>query len=541
MTVEKNMTSMDRGTPSEDDRSGLRNAVRVFKRRRLMIIACVLLVPVAAVVSALLSDKEYSATTAVLFRDPAFDQKLFDSSYLPASRDPAREAATNVRLASLEQVARVVASTMPGETADSVQSKVEVQAEGQSDIVNIVATDTVPRRAADLANSWATTFIAVRRDADRAKIRQAQQVVDRQIRELPAADRRGAQGRDLTERANQLEVLASLQTGNAEIAERAQVPTSPSAPRPVRSGVLGVFGGIVLALLLVMVIERLDRRIRDTDEFETLAKRPILATIQRGEGRRARSSGQIGGVDLEGFRILRSNLRYFNLGHAVRVVAVTSAQPGEGKSTVALNLAQASAQAGVPTLLVEADLRRPSQRQATMNNAASAGLSDVLAEQASLEDALVPVPAGNVSGASEAATIDVLFAGPTPPNPVELLDSDAMRALLSSASQRYGLVVIDTPPATVVADAIPILTEADGVLVVGRLNLSTRERQNQLFAQLERINARILGVVVNFAQPSDGYSYRSGYYAAAPVEAARRGADASKRPSPAEAPQTEDA
>jgi receptor protein-tyrosine kinase len=208
--------------------------------------------------------------------------------------------------------------------------------------------------------------------------------------------------------------------------------------------------------------------------------------------------------------MLRANLRYFNVDHEIRSLIVTSPQPGDGKSTVSWNLASAAASAGTRVLLIEADLRRPALSRWT-DQRPKIGLSALLSQQGSIEDAVVKVDFGDVSDVSGSHSVDVIFAGGLPPNPDELMESDRMREVIRAAEAMYGLVVIDTPPTSVVSDAIPLVIEVSGVLVVSRLGRTTRGAAATLAGQLANLNARVLGVVVNGGRSGDGYGYGYGY------------------------------
>jgi len=231
---------------------------------------------------------------------------------------------------------------------------------------------------------------------------------------------------------------------------------------------------------------------------------PDSRRLERAQGdARGLSSGE-----LEAFRMLRTNLRYFNVGHDVRSILITSASPGDGKSTVAFNLAVAAATIGERVLLVEADLRNPSLAR-FLDGRPSVGLAEVLAGYSTVHDALMRVP--YASSLEPDATIDVLPAGSTPPNPGELIDSTPMRELLESVEAEYDFVVVDTPPASVVSDAIPLVTKVDGVVVVTRLGKNTRDALVSLRDQLRNLKAPTLGVVVNAVEADQTSYYGYGY------------------------------
>src|SRR4051812_33435653 len=257
----------------------LRRAMQIVRRRLWILVLCAVLVPAAAVAVSAAQQKKYTAEATLLFRDPQFDQKLFGSTFVPNSNDPERQAATNLELVSLETVAARTAKRIPGVTPKQVQDAVDAETKGQADVVSIKATWTDPRRAATLANAFANEYIAFRRDADRAKIGVARKPLRRQLRDLSRRERAGPLGRSLRARLTQLNVLASLQTGNAELVQPALEPDGPSSPKIARNGALGLVLGLILGAGLVALAEALDRRLRDPSEIEQAFDAPVLAGI----------------------------------------------------------------------------------------------------------------------------------------------------------------------------------------------------------------------------------------------------------------------
>jgi receptor protein-tyrosine kinase len=202
-----------------------------------------------------------------------------------------------------------------------------------------------------------------------------------------------------------------------------------------------------------------------------------------------------------------------NTDRELRSVVVTSTGVGDGKSTVALNLAKADAIVGKKVLLVEADVRRP-RLAGLLGLQGSQGLTAFLSDRgkslAEVTDRVPVAPARN-GAAGGAATLDVVVAGRVPENPSGLIDSERMRSLIHEAEETYDLVVLDTPPAAMVADPISLMNEATAVVIVGRVGKITSGEADSLRDQLERIDAPSFGLVANFAHgPGGKYGY--GYY-----------------------------
>jgi capsular exopolysaccharide synthesis family protein len=278
----------------------------------------------------------------------------------------------------------------------------------------------------------------------------------------------------------------------------------------ILGGVLGLIFGFGLAVLL----DRLDRRVREPHEAGDLLGRPVLGLVHESSElkRLAEPFSELPVPDADAFRSIRANLRYFNVDEEINSVLVTSPLPGDGKSTVAWHLAGAAANAGERVLLIEADLRRPNLARGISPARPEGGLSEVLSEQIErfgqapldgmamtqmLVEAVEAVPVTVPPNGDTAPSMDVLFAGTLPPNPSDLIESERMAELIRLAGELYDFVVIDTPPTSLVADAVPLVKQVDGVVVVVRLAKSTKHSIDRLREQLENLRAPTLGVVAN--------------------------------------------
>ena len=435
----------------------------VLRRRFLAILIPVLIVPGVALAVSLTQQKEYQASTSLLFQDAGVGSSVL------ASADPTIEAATNLRLLQLGVLNKQVDARLNRPFTGTV----DTVAEASSNLATITVTDTSPKRAARVANLFAAQYIALRR-----KI----------IRHEVARESAG-----LTSKLDKLAVAAEAPAGVAQV-NPATPPSSASSPDTKRNTLIGVVLGLALGIAFAVWRERRDRRVRDARHFEAIFERPIIGRIPKSRRLAKVSPGvaPLPPVAVEAFRTLRANIRHLLRDRGVNSTLVTSANLGDGKTTIAWNLARAEALSGARVLLVEADMRQPILARRLGTNGA-AGLSQLLAGDGRLQDLVQPISFED----SRNGRVDVLFAGAQPPNPAELLGSERMRAMLEPIPEGYDLVVVDTPPASVVSDAIPIVDHVGGVVVVSRLGLSTFESIAELRRRLATLDAPTLGVVVN--------------------------------------------
>jgi succinoglycan biosynthesis transport protein ExoP len=499
-------------TSGRVDFAALRDAIR---RRLPLVLLCMLIGTGLALGISLRQEKQYAASASLLFRDAGFDERVFGSQALNAANvDPARTAATNVELVSLRVVAQRTAADL-GTDAGRVSGDIAVGEEGDSDVIPVTATDPDPDFAAKVANAFARNYVAFRRQADRKTIANAARLVQDNYYNLTPAERSGEEGRSLQKQIGRLKTLRALQTGNAEVVQRATVPGASVSPRTRRNTVVGLIVGLLFGLGLAALLERADRRLRRPEDLGTAFGLPLLGAIPDSKAL-ASSNGTISELppsEKEAFRMVRTRLRYFNVDREVHSVMIGSPSVMDGKSTLSLHLALAAAAAKMKSVVVEADFHRPSIAERA-ELSPFPGLAEVLTGQTPLDEATQHIAVEERSnGQTVERQLDVIVAGAKPPNTAELLESREIANLIDRLKQNYDLVVIDTPPLRLVADAIPLTKMVDGVIIVSQIGNVTRDEAIHLREQLEHVDAPVLGVVANRVRQQRGYyGYYYGYY-----------------------------
>ncbi|MDN4612576.1 tyrosine-protein kinase domain-containing protein [Arthrobacter burdickii] len=289
---------------------------------------------------------------------------------------------------------------------------------------------------------------------------------------------------------------------NLTVITPATAPSEPSAPNTRLNLVLGLLVGLALGVGASVLRTTLDTRVRGESDIRRVSDTPLLGGISFDTDAQKKpllTQAPAQSPRAESFRQIRTNLQFAHVSHKSKAVLVTSSLPGEGKSTTATNLAIAIAQAGQSVVLVDADLRRPRVDE-YLGLERNAGLTTALIGRADVEDLLQPW------GADE---LYILTAGQIPPNPSELLGSDAMKQLITRLEQKFDAVIIDAPPLLPVTDAAVLAQQVGGVvLVIGSSKVKLPDLQKSL-GNLQMVNADLLGVVMNFlpTKGPDAYSY----------------------------------
>lgn len=323
--------------------------------------------------------------------------------------------------------------------------------------------------------------------------------------------------RATSDAANELETLTvSGESSGATVVqivpmEAALTPMRPVSPNWTRNLTLGTMLGLLAGFGLVVLRATVDRRIRKASDLEEITGVSVLTVIPRTAELASRSTlTRNGTAAAEAMRQLRTNLRFVNIDRPPRSIVVTSANAGEGKSTLAANLAGLLADSGQPTILIDADLRRPTQADIFVLDS-SVGLTEVLAGVAELPDALVPTSHPNLL---------LLPVGRARQNPSEVVGSERMRNLITSLAEQH-TVIIDAPPLLPVTDAELLTVASDGAILVVRVGSTRAEQVAHAARKLKLVNGKLLGTVLNLVETKElgaavygaHYgSYQSEYY-----------------------------
>lgn len=289
----------------------------------------------------------------------------------------------------------------------------------------------------------------------------------------------------------------------ATIVDQASLLDTPESPNPLRNLVLAGILGLLLGLGAAVVRELLDNSVKGPDDVAGTIGTAVMGSIPFDHaGVKKPLVDALGShaPRVEAFRILRTNLQFVDVDRSTKVFVVTSSVAEEGKTTTACNLAVTIAQAGQRVLLVEADLRRPKLSE-YMKLETAVGLTMVLVGRLPLDDAIQDYSVENLS---------VLTSGAIPPNPSELLQSQAMSEAVARMRRLYDVVIVDAPPLLPVTDAALLTAHSDGALVVVRHGKTSKEQLRHSKDRLDAVGGRAIGVVLNMV-PTGGDGYGTGY------------------------------
>lgn len=444
----------------------LQDYLRIARKRWRSIVAATLLCVLAAAVVTMLTPKTYTSTAQLFVSTTSGDTSADLAS---GSTFTQKQMKTYAQVIQSPKVLDPVVKQLGAADASSLASSIVATVPTDTVLLNVAVTDRDPKQAMTVANAVAEQFTSTVQDLQSIKEGQASPV-------------------------------------KATVVKPAVIATSPTSPQPLRNLALGLVAGLLAGLALALLRDRFDTRVTNERDVKDLTDATIIGAIPFDAD--APKHPLIVQTDpqstrSEAFRTVRTNLQFVDIANHPKALVITSSLPGEGKSTTAANLALTLGANGSKVCVVEGDLRRP-QLLNYMGLEGGVGLTNVLIGELELDDVLQPFAPG----------VTVLGAGPIPPNPSELLGSDAMKALLDDLRGRFDHVIIDAPPLLPVTDAAVVSRVADGAILVVGAGVIRRENVTRALESLETVDARILGVVINRAptKGADSYGYYGDHY-----------------------------
>jgi len=523
-----------------------------------IIILCFVLVGLGTFIGSKLQKPLYQSSALVQVVLRSSNNQSSDYTSLLASNQLVQ---TESQLAVSDPVLREVASHYNGLTVEELSKEVTTSVKLNTQLFEIDVLNPSPIRAATLANDVAATLIKRQIQAAQQVNNRSQQQIQQDLnstqRQIDTITSQVATLKAQPDKQSQIAVLQTKLTGLVQhynqwdtllaqlvftqsqngdflqVAQAAQPGITPVRPQILLNTAVGLFLGLFLGMVLAILFEQVDTRVRTPEALADLLGWPILATVWRVDSAKKESIINPSGnsANAEAYRILRTNIGFSGIDKPLHSLVVTSAFPNDGKSTIAANLAIFMAKAGKNTILVDADLRRPTLQEKFGLPADKLGLSNAVLAF-SLQDrpttssnhlmratSLQPMDALSTTNLSlqpflhpvEMPNLWVMPAGPLPPNPSELLDSKAMdRLLLALTNCGAEIVIFDTSPLLGLSDASILVSKTDATLVVTDIARAKKGNLKQIKAVLAQAGANVLGSVVN-KQPhkrtDSAYSY----------------------------------
>lgn len=314
----------------------------------------------------------------------------------------------------------------------------------------------------------------------------------------------------LLQKQREASVTAGITSSHVTIVDAASVPLRPARPKRVLDLAMGVLAGLVLGSLFVVGREQWDRTVRTPDDLDRLGARPLIGVVPRFTPDRDSTAAALGqrrilrirGVELDAYRTIRTALQLSVGSQGSSSIAVSSPLPGEGKSTCVANLAHAYSQTGQRVLIVDADLRRPSQHIG-FDCPRSPGLSEVLLGEVGLERATVPVGASG---------LHLLPAGRRISNPSELLQSPAFAELMKTLPEHFDRILIDCTPLLGLPDGVLGISQADMQIIITRCKSTPKSALRRVLVMCRQVNLEPTGFVLNSFNADSAYGDGYGYY-----------------------------
>lgn len=483
-----------------EERTDIRRYLGAIRRSRWMIIGLVVIITGVVVAASLVLPKTYEGKTSIVLNV----QQGIDAT------DPTtleRELTTLQTLITSPATLDRAARELPGEDRTSLEDKLKSQVTPEANIIDITASDDTPGGAARIANVVARTFLEERTRQDRQQLQRARERLQAEADRLANSPdgASAAQLAALRERISQISVTEGSAGSDLQLASAAEVPDDPSSPKPLRNGVLALFGSLFLGILLALGRDQLSPRIGDPRELGRALDLRVLAGVPYVRGGRRRRSTVMSGVEAEAYETVRAGVELVAGNQAPpRLILVTGGVHGEGKTTAVWRLGNTMARTGHKTLIISADLRVPRLHEIA-GVPLGLGLSDILAmidwegqspDQEILDRSIVSVVSG-APGKRRQGRLDIITSGTKAKDPGRLVTAGAMSAFLGFVrTLDYDYVFVDAPPLLGIVDAQVLARYVDQMILVNRLDRLSLDNVADLRQLLDRMEVTPLGLIV---------------------------------------------
>ena len=483
-----------------EERTDIRRYLAAIRRSKWLIIGLVVLITGVVVAASLALPKSYQGKTSIVLN---VQQGIGDTD--PTTLQ--RELTTLTTLITSPETLDAAAKRLPGEDRSSLEGKLTAEATPEANIIDLTATDDTPEGAARIANTVSRTFLSERTRVDRLQLQRARERLQTEADRLANAPdpASAAQLAALRARISQLSVTEGSAGSDLQVASAADVPEGPSSPKPLRNGVLALFGSIFLGILVALGRDQLSPRIGDPRELGRALDLRVLAGVPYVRGVRRRRSAVMSGVEAEAYETVRAGVELVAGSQPPpRLILVTGGVHGEGKTTASWRLGNTMARTGHKTLLISADLRVPRLHEIA-GVPLGLGLSDILAmidwegqrpDAEILDRSIVSVMSG-APGKRKQGRLDLITSGTKAKDPGRLVTAGAMSAFLVHVrTLDYDYVFVDAPPLLGIVDAQVLARYVDQMILVNRLDRLSLDNVADLRQLLDRMEVSPLGLIV---------------------------------------------
>jgi len=509
----------------ETNELDLRSYLNILKRWWwLLVIVTALAAVISFLVSTFLIERVYEARTILLIQTP--DTQTSDYTSLITSE---KLANTYSQLMTTRPVLVDVINRLNlKKTVEGLRNSITIRPIPNTQLIEVKIRNSDPGMAAQIANTLASVYVEQHQAMQAYRFKESKQRITNQLAQLDQQSKdtktmldtvssnpdkqvekdilQVLLGQYRQNYTNLMQIYEEIQLTEASATasiiqmENAYPPEKPVSPRVSMNTILAAVVVFVLVMGTIVLFESLDNTIKKSEQVTLKLHLPVLGSItgHSFEPGKPVTITQPRASVAEAFRTLRTNIQFANVDSPIGSLLITSPMLGDGKSTVASNLAIVMAQSGQQVILIDADLRRP-RLHAIFALKNRPGLSRMFVQQ--------DVPLSEALQATEVPGLSVLTAGYLPPNPLELVGSDRMNMILHQAQEQADIVLIDAPPVSAVSDAAVLAKRMDGVLLVISVGKTQIDASQETLDQLNRAGTKIIGVVLN-----DKKAKKSRYY-----------------------------